>query len=253
MNPSRILCVDDEPDIRAFVEFSLRLDTTLAVRSCSSGLDALATAVNWSPDVILCDVLMPVLDGPTTLARLRECPQTANIPVVFMAAGAQTREIEYYKSIGAAGMIVKPFDPMTLADTVRCHLWSADFASICDGFVRRMRADAASLAECRADLRNESPSPQALEQIKLFAHALAGAAGIFGFQEVGYAASILEATTIDQLAGRDTFEEVKDDLDALQVAVREAIEQKDGHDLAILRRSFRLPGRAFATPHFRTQ
>src|ERR1700719_3684384 len=119
MNPSRILCVDDEPDIRAFVEFSLRLDTTLSVRSCSSGLDALATAVNWSPDVILCDVLMPVLDGPTTLARLRECPQTANIPVVFMTARAQTRELEHFRSLGAAGVIAKPFNPLTLAGMVR--------------------------------------------------------------------------------------------------------------------------------------
>jgi CheY-like chemotaxis protein len=69
------------------------------------------TAIDWEPDVILMDVMMPVMDGPETLSHLRENARTAKIPVVFMTARAQTREVEHFLSLGAAGVILKPFDP----------------------------------------------------------------------------------------------------------------------------------------------
>jgi CheY-like chemotaxis protein len=118
MSRLRILLVDDEPDIRDVVELSLGLDPVFSVRSCDSGANALAAAVDWSPDMILCDVMMPDMDGPATLARLRDCPQTAGTPVVFMTARAQTRELEHFASLGGTGVIAKPFDPMNLAN--RC-------------------------------------------------------------------------------------------------------------------------------------
>jgi two-component system OmpR family response regulator len=149
MTSLRILHVDDEPDIREVVELSLGLDPAFSVRSCASGSDALAAAADWSPDLILCDVMMPVMDGPATLARLRECPRTVNIPVVFMTARAQTRELEHFKSLGAIGVIAKPFDPMTLANEVRCHLRAAGLAALCGRFVVRTRADSATLTEFR--------------------------------------------------------------------------------------------------------
>ena len=75
MTPCRILHVDDEPDIRDVVELSLALDPRFTIRSCASGEDAIAEAADWLPDLILCDVMMPVLDGPATLARLRADPR----------------------------------------------------------------------------------------------------------------------------------------------------------------------------------
>src|ERR1700681_2202745 len=123
----RVLYIDDEPDICEVVQIALGLDPSLWVRSCTSGKEALATATEWRPDIILCDVVMPVMDGPATLARLRQHPQTADTPFIFMTSRAQARELECFKSPGAAGVIVKPFDPMTLADTVRSLLPSAGF------------------------------------------------------------------------------------------------------------------------------
>src|SRR5580700_10529869 len=105
MTRLRILLVDDEPDIRDVVELSLALDPIFCVRSCDSGVNALAMASDWLPDMILCDVMMPDMDGPATLARLRECPQTAATPVVFMTARAQTREIKHFESLGVTGVI----------------------------------------------------------------------------------------------------------------------------------------------------
>ena len=115
MSSLRVLHVDDEPDIREVVEMSLGLDPEFAIRSCSSGADALTASAEWPPDLILLDVMMPVMDGPTTLKHLRSSPKTTYTPVVFMTARAQAREIETFVSLGAVGVIPKPFDPMTLA------------------------------------------------------------------------------------------------------------------------------------------
>lgn len=87
----RVLHVDDEPDIRELVEISLSLDPEISVKSCSCGADALDAATEWAPDLILIDVMMPVMDGPETLGRLRERDATAGIPIVFMTARASPR------------------------------------------------------------------------------------------------------------------------------------------------------------------
>jgi CheY-like chemotaxis protein len=125
MSSLRVLHIDDEPDIRDVVATSLGLDPTIAVRGCASGKDGLAAAKEFRPHIILLDVMMPVMDGPTTLGHLRENPQTADIPVVFMTARAQMHELEHFKLLGAAGVISKPFDPMTLAASVRSHMQPA--------------------------------------------------------------------------------------------------------------------------------
>ena len=122
MSTIRILHVDDEPDIREIVDLSLGLNPDFQVRSCASGDEALAAAAEWSPELILLDVMMPRMDGPTTLSGLRKNPKTTDIPVLFMTARAQPREIEQFIALGAQGVISKPFDPMTLAFTVRNHL-----------------------------------------------------------------------------------------------------------------------------------
>jgi CheY-like chemotaxis protein len=122
MSTVRILHVDDEPDIREIVDLSLGLNPDFQVRSCASGDEALAAAAEWSPSLILLDVMMPRMDGPTTLTHLRKNPRTSTVPVLFMTARAQPREVEQFIALGAQGVISKPFDPMTLAFTVRNHL-----------------------------------------------------------------------------------------------------------------------------------
>ena len=122
MTSLHVLHVDDEPDIRSIVQISLGLDPEFSVTSCGSGEEAIAAAAACQPDIILLDVMMPVMDGPATLAELKKNPSTANIPVVFMTARAQTREIAHLRSLGAAGVIAKPFDPMTLAQSMQQFL-----------------------------------------------------------------------------------------------------------------------------------
>jgi two-component system OmpR family response regulator len=217
----RILHVDDEPDIREIVELSLAIDPAFTVRSCASGREAITAAEEWPPDIILCDVMMPVMDGPATLVRLRESSKTANIPVVFMTARAQGRELAHFKSLGATGVIAKPFDPMTLASAVRGHLRTAGLAALRDGFVKRLRADAAALTKCRADLENDADAPAALGQIRAFAHALAGAAGIFGFQQITLTAATLEKAAAENLGNNGDWVRVGHSLDALLAFIQQ--------------------------------
>jgi two-component system OmpR family response regulator len=122
MTSFRILHVDDEPDIRRVVALSLGIDPQFSVRSCTSGEEAVVAAAQWSPHLILCDVQMPVMDGPATLARLRENPRTAETPVIFMTARAQERELVRLKALGASGVIAKPFNAKSLRESVRQHL-----------------------------------------------------------------------------------------------------------------------------------
>src|SRR5712691_10899858 len=93
------LAVDDEPDIKEIVDLALALDPIFAVRHCACGRDAVRTAIDWRPDVILLDVMMPIMDGPTTLAELRADRRTVMIPVIFMTARAQMHERERFKSL----------------------------------------------------------------------------------------------------------------------------------------------------------
>jgi CheY-like chemotaxis protein len=115
----RILYVDDEPDIREIACLALSLDPDLDIRSCESGAEAVEAATEWKPDLVLLDVMMPRMDGPQTLAAMRDRADLASIPVVFITARTQTADIERLKTLGAAGVIAKPFDPMTLAGTAR--------------------------------------------------------------------------------------------------------------------------------------
>ncbi len=118
----RVLYVEDEQDIRTVAKLALEMVGGFQVKICSSGEDAVREAVAFAPDMILLDVMMPGMDGPTTMQHLRGLPELAQVPVVFMTAKVQAAEIAQYKALGAKGVIPKPFDPMTLAAQVRA-LW----------------------------------------------------------------------------------------------------------------------------------
>jgi CheY-like chemotaxis protein len=120
----RILHIEDEGDIQEVARMALEDLGGFSVTLASSGRQGLELACEILPDLILLDVMMPGMDGPATLRALRNCPSTAPIPVIFMTAKAQTHEIDRYTTLGALGVITKPFDPMTLATEVRA-LWRA--------------------------------------------------------------------------------------------------------------------------------
>lgn len=117
----KLLYVEDEADIREVAEFALE-DEGFDIVFCESGEQALEKAGDFKPEVILLDVMMPGMDGPTTLKELRKIPALTDTPIIFLTAKVQPDEIQAYIDLGAVDVIPKPFDPITLADQVHAIL-----------------------------------------------------------------------------------------------------------------------------------
>ena len=120
----RILFVEDDPDIQVVATMALEALGGFHVLACGSGAEALSRFGEFAPDLVLLDVMMPGMDGPATLAALRRLPGAEATPVVFMTARVQAHEVALYREMGAAEVIAKPFDPMTLSANVR-EIWSS--------------------------------------------------------------------------------------------------------------------------------
>lgn len=120
---NRILYVEDEPDIRMVAQMALQAVGGFTVIACASGQEALDAAPGAGADLLLLDVMMPGMDGPTTLKGLRELPATASTPVIFMTAKVQAAEVAVYKGLGALEVIPKPFDPMELSTQIQ-RIWA---------------------------------------------------------------------------------------------------------------------------------
>jgi two-component system, OmpR family, response regulator len=120
----KILHVDDETDIRAITKLALESIGGFNVTSCASGTEAIATVADVAPELIVMDVMMPEMDGPTTFRALQDIPDANRIPVIFMTAKTQKDEIESLMALGAIGVIAKPFDPVQLSKEVE-RIWSA--------------------------------------------------------------------------------------------------------------------------------
>ena len=123
MELSKILYVEDDPDIQTVAVMALEMIGGLTLEVCSSGEEAIAKGDEFKPELILLDVMMPEMDGPTTLGNLRKISSLSDVPAVFMTAKATPADVQNYKDMGAVDVIPKPFDPMTLAEQVR-KIWN---------------------------------------------------------------------------------------------------------------------------------
>lgn len=119
--PLKLLYVDDDTDIRTIVEMALALDPGIEARTAKSGAEALdaIAASDWRPDVLVLDVMMPGMDGIETLHALRALPGLGTTPALFMTAKARDVDVARYREEGAAGVILKPFDPLQLTTEIR--------------------------------------------------------------------------------------------------------------------------------------
>ena len=114
----KILYVEDDADIRKIVSMSLEMVGDYTVAACGSCADALDVVDDFDPDLLLLDVMMPDVDGPTTLSRLRRRASAADAPAVFITAKVQAGDMAQYKRLGVFDVIVKPFDPLDLSDRI---------------------------------------------------------------------------------------------------------------------------------------
>lgn len=117
----KVLVIDDDVDIRTIACLCLSRVGGMDVIEAASGGDGVRKAREEKPDVILLDMMMPTMDGLETLAALLSQPATARTPVIFLTAKVVGCDVERLTALGAAGVLIKPFDPRTLSDDVR-HL-----------------------------------------------------------------------------------------------------------------------------------
>lgn len=128
----RIFLVDDDPNIRRIAEISLKKLGPWQVELAASGRELLALLKQGKPDLIILDVMMPEMDGPTTFQAVKEQFPDFDQPVIFMTAKVMSHEVDEYLNLGAAGVICKPFNPKDLADDVRkiCAQWGSSHRSV---------------------------------------------------------------------------------------------------------------------------
>jgi two-component system, OmpR family, response regulator len=195
----RILVVEDDPDTQVIVSFALSRGG-LTSEICGNGADALQKAATFQPQLILLDVMLPAMDGPTVFGELRRNPGLAAIPVVFMTARALPEEVAAFRALGPLDVIVKPFDPMTLAESLST-LWLRGRRASGGGETVRLRELEDSYVLTlpmrveeidRAARRYARAQAVAVEDVYRLAHRLAGSSAILGFAEVSEAAREVE-------------------------------------------------------------
>jgi CheY-like chemotaxis protein len=120
---NRILYVEDEADIRTVAQLALETVGGFTLQVWGSGEEAVKEGPGFAPDLILLDVMMPGMDGPSTLKALRAYQGLKEVPVIFMTAKVQPNEVQMYRDLGALDVIAKPFDPMKLAEQIRM-IWN---------------------------------------------------------------------------------------------------------------------------------
>jgi len=120
----RICYVEDDEDIQRIVRMTLERVGKMTVEVVGDPTAAIERMIAFKPELVMLDWMMPVMDGPTLLRKMREIPETRDLPVVFITAKATPRELETLRSLGAAGTISKPFSPKDLPEQLRA-IWSA--------------------------------------------------------------------------------------------------------------------------------
>jgi CheY-like chemotaxis protein len=110
-----ILLVDDEADLLRLAQLCLQMLGGFQVTIAATGRLALDSARAHRPDLVLLDVMMPVMDGPATLAAFRADPRLEDVPVIFMTARVRSTEVDAYLAMGADGVIAKPYEAENLS------------------------------------------------------------------------------------------------------------------------------------------
>lgn len=125
MTTKQILVIDDEEDIQEVVQLCLKTIGGWEVLTASSGQEGIAKGSAEQPDAILLDVMMPELDGVATFQELQTNPATRHIPVILLTAKVQAADQRRFAELGVAGIISKPFNPLTLTSQIADALgWS---------------------------------------------------------------------------------------------------------------------------------
>ncbi|MFA6242785.1 MAG: response regulator [Candidatus Hydrogenedentales bacterium] len=125
MKAPKILIVDDEPDTVMLIARALKTEG-FDVVSAYDGISAVDLAESESPDLVLLDIMMPMMSGYEVCEQLKANPQTQNIPVLTLSSAHGHEALVKSINAGAATLILKPFTPAELVAQIRRHLPAAE-------------------------------------------------------------------------------------------------------------------------------
>ncbi|MEW5892742.1 MAG: response regulator [Pseudomonadota bacterium] len=206
-----ILVVEDDPDIQKITRLALETVGGFKVMVAGSGEEALVALDQFKPDLLLLDVMMPGMDGPTTLSRIRLRPEHQATPAIFLTAKAQTHEIEALIAHGAIAVIAKPFDPMNLAAEVRAR-WDqarssmpaavtkpdpevsleASLEALRQEFIAEIPQRIQDISQLWHGIRTGKARLVDLQELVRLVHSLAGTSRTYGFNALGLKAKAIE-------------------------------------------------------------
>ena len=236
----RILMIEDEPDIQAVAQLALEALGGFQVRICGTGREGVQAVAAFDPDLIVLDVMMPGMDGPSTLRALRTLSQTVATPVVFMTAKVQPQEVAEYRAMGVLDVIAKPFDPMTLAETIlaiweRYWLVTAVTASmaVSDAFVMSLPAKLSAIDAGWEQLQRSWES-EALTRLCCLVRSLYGTGATPGRDKLSAAARGLEHALVALDQAVSPNEQQRDYIERLINVLKQAAHARGGlpHTLA---------------------
>ena len=121
---NRICYVEDDPDIQRIVRMSLERIGKMTVEVVGDSTRAVEAITAFKPDLVMLDWMMPIMDGPAVLRKMREHAELKDLPVVFITAKASQRELDELRAMGAVGAISKPFSPKDLPGQLRA-IWQS--------------------------------------------------------------------------------------------------------------------------------
>lgn len=209
----KILYVEDEADIQEIARLALERAGGFEVEVCGSGEEALRVAPDFQPDLVLLDVMMPHMDGPTTFRELRKDSRLAKTPIIFMTARVQAHEIAQYMELGALDVISKPIDLTALPDTLR-SIWNRnaspnadsglddELEALRDKFAEGLPERLDTIEQAWRRVAAADWSDDALMPLFRAAHSLAGAGATFGYPEVSAEARQLADEVLLHLKGQ---------------------------------------------------
>lgn len=155
--PIKVLVVDDERNILDIIRFNLEVEG-FEVITCMDGEDALRMVQQVQPDLILCDIMMPVVDGLDVCRRLKADGRTNQVPVVMLSARTQTHDKIASIEAGADDFITKPFDFSDLVARIKINLIRA-----------KQKRDVSPLTGLPGSISIESETKNRIAKGRLFA------------------------------------------------------------------------------------
>lgn len=235
----RVLVVEDDPDIQTVIRLSLEKVGGFVVETCNSGMEAVKKAPVFSPDIIIMDVMMAGMDGPSTVEVLRKDPRLNSVPVVFLTAKMQSSEVEQYKGLGVVDVIGKPFNPMTLPQIIS-EIWSdyiaieeieEDMNSLRARFEQRLPERFREIELICEGLFAGMQDDTELKSLAIKLHNLEGAGFTYGLSSVGEACrsfgALIEKMAKGGLSGDEHLAQARSLLGTLREAVKAKREVSD--------------------------